>query len=566
MSLYLCYFFTMGIISLYYSGCIASEKPTNCEEEIQEMVLNQYPEPVNISPTGKYLLYKVRGLDSFDLILHEQSSGEEILLDRREWSQLSIKWSPIEDKIAYQSYEPSEKSYVLSIIDLESRKLLRVPDSNTSSAVPPVLWSPNGDKIAYLGIDGRESFKIVDLKSVSTSSYSLKNIQKESYYQWKSNSKIVYSTESGLHLLDVNSGRNNEILRVEDFQIKQFSLSPDKRYCALVARKGTQPTYSIYIADLRKSTIHEIYGQQKQVEKVSWRKETQTLLIQYSARGQQHLVELDLQSAQVIDDFMNDFLDLQESQYPLFARKYYPNNYPSIMDLRGNEYRSNSLESSSFEIKETNFIHDSLPSYLYIPTCSTDESKAVIHLHGGPKLCSRPYYQMDANYITSLGHYFLTVNYRGSSGYTIDFENAGSLSAQGQDLIQAIKYLTKTLNISVNDIYIYAESYAVHIVNYLLTLIDLSDFGGVFLFYPTLSNKQIDDLNNLDVPDIFIFYGKVDPYARADLFRLESKVNGLNNKIKLIGFEMEGHYFHRSSTWIDIFSKLTEIIGRVRCW
>ncbi len=561
MSLRLSNIFLVGAILTCLTFVFCQSWTPDTEEitsRIETFVHDQYPEHINTSPDGHFRLYKSREIDSFTLHLESNRDTTRRILDRHGWSQLSVKWNSISDKIIYQAYEPKVKGYQFFVLDVYAGTKNLISNSVSKSAMPPVIWSPEGRQVAFLLVGDRLSLEIIDVENRSTTSYYPKDLTTFSHYQWESDSTIIYNAARKGKLIRLNILTRTEevLLSSPGLEIKQFALERKSRGVALVGRKPNDLFYSAYLYDMERSSFSEFYAPIAQVEKIAWLSNSE-IVIQVNIQGHQKLYRYDKGG---LEEYGPEDvgIDIQLNHDILFAKILQEDTYPSVALMTRDsivDYPSRPGPRKIYDLDALQLKPDSIPAFLYAPSKAISNPKAVIHLHGGPHLQSRPYWQPHRHYITSLGHYFLTVNYRGSSGYERTFADAGSLPNQVADLKAAITYVSDTLRIAKKEIFIYTESYASQIA-YQYLAENSSVLGGIIMLSPTLDAHQLIQLSELKAKGVRLFYGAEDPYLQVDLDQL-SVLADQKKHIDLTVFDYEGHHFHRSGSWVEVLKQMT---------
>ena len=542
--------------------CFSCQHLDDVSASLSQGILDRYPELISISPNGRFRLLKRRGLDSFTLYLEDSEYAFRKILDRRDWSQLSIKWNPNGDKIIFQAYDPHMGRYLLFLVDVVTGTKEEIPGAVSASAVPPVVWSPNGQQVAFLAISSKSSFQIISTESNSISKYDPNGLNAASHYQWESDTTMIYNVPQHgelfrLHLIT----RSEEVIMSRpELEIKQFALSQLGQKVALIARNVEDEFFAAYMLNVTSNSFTEIYKPDAQVEKIAWLNAS-TLVIQADDQGRQKVFRYSEAALQHYGP-MSVSLDLQLNQEIFWARVHRADAYPSLALLTLDsiiEYPAQPGPEKAYDLKPVVIAPDSIPALLYAPFNASSSPKVVIHLHGGPYLQSRPYWHFDRHYLAALGHYFLTVNYRGSSGYSRSFAEAGSLPNQVADLRSAINYAVDTLTIDEKDIFIYTESYAAQIAHQYLTVQNSAEVGGFFMLYPTLDARQLVQLSKQKQINAYLFYGAEDPYLRVDLDQL-SLLADETKHLKVFVLTNEGHYFHRSGSWVEVMTQMTQAL------
>ena len=106
-----------------------------------------------------------------------------------------------------------------------------------------------------------------------------------------------------------------------------------------------------------------------------------------------------------------------------------------------------------------------IPAFLYRP--ANPNGAAVVYPHGGPSSLYTFEWDIFAQYLVAKGYTYLCPNYRGSTGYGLDFEHANYGDwGQGdvQDCLYAARYLGAMREVDPQRIAIYGSSYGGYMV------------------------------------------------------------------------------------------------------
>ncbi len=149
----------------------------------------------------------------------------------------------------------------------------------------------------------------------------------------------------------------------------------------------------------------------------------------------------------------------------IYAIRYGMNQGPAVVEIRGEHekviYRNKQL-TTNLDVSQVYLGNSHVPAFLIVDQ-GHEVTKAIIKVHGGPRLQEKPYWSAKHELLTQRGQAILAINYRGSSGYGRSFEKLGSIQSQIRDLQSAISYLSINHDLSSRDIAIWSESYAANL-------------------------------------------------------------------------------------------------------
>ena len=162
-------------------------------QELQSVLLAQYPIAVSVSPSGGHLLVKTRHLLDFELNVLETVSRTVVAIDRSPDTQLSLTWRPDGKAIVFQESQGGNREYSLFLFDLDTGKRRRLKAPVTSSAAPPLRWSPSGESLAYLKTSGSGVGNIVvlDMSKESAPPLILDPVTASGDFSWSPDSRQI---------------------------------------------------------------------------------------------------------------------------------------------------------------------------------------------------------------------------------------------------------------------------------------------------------------------------------------------------------------------------------------
>jgi Tol biopolymer transport system component len=165
-------------------------------------------------------------------------------------------WSPDGRYLAYVSGRPDSKSYVISIRDERTSTEREIhPELIEGARFENLRWSPDGQSFLAQGEDRdkRAGLFLIDVKTGETRALFRRQTVTGAFFdaQWMPDGRrVVYATNSRrpevvstIRILDTQTGREQEILRMTDLRLIGFlSVSPDGRSLALAVYRLTGGT------------------------------------------------------------------------------------------------------------------------------------------------------------------------------------------------------------------------------------------------------------------------------------------------------------------------------------
>ncbi len=149
--------FIMSMSVVTYFVCFYH---VSSESEKQQLSSDYYI-PVRFSPHRKYVLLKNKKNDDFNMAVYDTSNGVRTHVHTSKRSQISVHFSPNEEKLIFQIRNSSNvfELYLLKLTDMSVRKL-NAPSS--LSGLPSFYWSPDSSDLAYYEVRKEETIMHID--------------------------------------------------------------------------------------------------------------------------------------------------------------------------------------------------------------------------------------------------------------------------------------------------------------------------------------------------------------------------------------------------------------------
>lgn len=253
----------------------------------------------------------------------------------------------------------------------------------------------------------------------------------------------------------------------------------------------------------------------------------------------------------------------------------------------------------SVQIEKTIQVSDaSIPYILNLPD-QVAPSPLIVLPHGGPiGVHDSPYFDREVQLLVSQGFGVLRVNFRGSSGYSLEYEKLGRKqwgSKMLDDIMTALNQVTERPDIRADKVCIYGASYGGYVAAELLTrhpdkfkcAVSQAGVYDLPLHLRTkMSNKEIHKWTKDNIGDVSLEYEElksISPlYRSTDLDRPIMLVHGgkdlvvdqeqfyryklaleLHNKQVAFVFEPEmGHSYRDMETTVRVMDKTLKFLRR----
>jgi len=555
------------IIIIFFVSC--TKKEISHYPQILGMILNQYPIFVNTSSTDNKILLKSRG-KTFDLIILDICTSELDRVDSSDFSQLSLSWHPNGKELVFQEYNPKSYKFDLYVLDITSKKryLIKLPASN--NAIPPIRWSQSGKYLTYLAsTETGSTLFVYDFEKEKTK-MSFEGLSPYSDFRWYKDSILYFNEDPKKPILkEVNvytdKIQNHKLENIDE--TKKFSIKKGK--ALIVGRENNEEYFQCYEIDLRSEKIIRLTNGYFNVSDCIYSKYDSYYFYTKNIQGLNKLYC----SNQAVNNALLDItenedgitLDLEEERNIYLS--YYSLNFPprSVrFDLETNHKEiiyeppyvdRLKLSSPKFLDIKNKASNSPIRAFFWQSDSSNGISKkTILYVHGGPYLQIRPIWNIGAKILNRYGFNLVAINYSGSSGYSKEFAEQNDIPHQISDITASIGFLKQRYGIEENDIILMGSSYGGKLVTRAIDY--LNDIGGIVLVSGDMDAFPSEKLKEVK---LLGFYGELDP--------LTSKVRSIIDKSDLHYsreahfkfYENEGHLFHKSSTWAEIYSDIVHI-------
>ncbi len=389
------------------------------------------------SPNGKWIAYMsdYDGDEQWDIFLVSPKSGQVVnLTNTREISEESPAWSPDGRYLAYIVKPKTSSVFEIDVYDTVLRNVKRLTSgtANDRMNVSPI-WSQNGQFIVYTQEQSKGTDSNVFIVDVDTAKSTLLTPhQAESTYSASDVSpdgkSVLVTSNAGngydnVGLLDIASKKIRWITQ-DKWEISGEEFSPDGKFLTYTA--NVDGNTDIYLFDIASGNSRAL-PLPKGVNYPSGR----------------------------TSSFTHDG-----------ARMLYNHNGPTtpgdlwVYDLAAS--KSHQLTHSlvggvrSEDMVEPQLVHYpskdgkwTISAFVYVPynLPRNPEHPAIVYVHGGPTAQTINLFSRFIQYMANQGYIVIAPNYRGSTGYGKEFQQANLFDMGGgdlQDVLSAADWIKQT--------------------------------------------------------------------------------------------------------------------------
>lgn len=540
-------------------------KGDNIHDEVLAVIDRQYPAPISSSLDGTQFLKKSRD-SAFSLYAGEASRSS--LVDYSGYTQLSLTWHPNGKEVVFQEYNPDSGIYDLYGLDIDKRSRQRIAIPSSENCIPSIEFSKSGRYMAYMATRNSSSriyvYDYID-NVLMDDSYVVRSPY--SSFQWKDDSSLIFIEDSlrpVIMKVDIEEGTISSY-PLDDFsEVSNFTVNHN--WILLTGRLKNEEYFQCFKFDLESDTTEKLTEGDFNVTECTYSDYGPYYYYSRNEKGLPRLYCSDLRIDSIIQDVSTATkgyqLSLELSKDDIYLMGYSLNAPMGIEHLNlGNRGIKpiNTLGERGLEMPAPEFLDienhaaNTLVKAFFWPSnnkVATSE-KTALYIHGGPFLQSTPMWSEMVYVLTQYGFNVLSINYQGSSGYSNSYARKNKVPNQISDIVASIHFLEDYKQIGTEDIILMGSSYggmlAAKAGRY------VSNIGGVVLISGDMDSFPRDW--NTDIM-LLGFYGEMDPISEKMKF-IFNDAGLLNSKnAQFTFFEKEGHLFHRSTTWANIYSKI----------
>lgn len=552
----------------------------------QLTVSNQRQANIAWSPKGRWIAYNsdYDGNEQWDLFLVSASNGQVVnLTNTPEVSEEGTAWSPDGEKLAYSVKPKSAPNYELDVIEVLTKRVTHLT-SNTPAQLSNMnpIWSKDGKWIVFTQQDaaGKDSnvFIVSSAGGRATSLTAHKGEQNFLATAISPDGKTVLITSNAGNgyanagLLDITS-KKITWLTTDKWEVSSGQFSPDGKHLTWAANiDGNQDIY-----------IYDIATRQAQVLPVA--KGINSLGGSETAFSHDGALLLYTHNG---PNAPNDIWT-----YDFAAQKPLQITHSLVGGVRGEDMVEPFLVH--YPSKDGKW---QISAFVYVPYNAekNGQNAAIVYIHGGPTSQTINTFNRSIQYLVNQGYFVIAPNYRGSSGYGKEFEDANLFDMGGgdlQDVISAAEWIKKTGFIDPKKVAVMGGSYGgyltmmavtkapdlwaagvpiVPFVNWfteienedpLLRQYDLATMGDPMKDKALLQERSpINFVDQIKAPLLLLAGGNDPRCPRTEAEQVASAIKKRNGVAELKIYENEGHGFAKTENQIDAYTRVADFLKK----
>jgi len=448
------------------------------------------------SPDGKSIAFVSNMSGRNNLWLVPAEGGWPVQLTVSDQRQAAPTWSPDGKWIAYQSDYDGDELWDIFLVSPKSGKVVNLTGTRTIAETNPT-WSPDGRYLAYLVKPRTSAAREIDVydmvmrevKHITTGTPQDKG---NSHPIWSKDGKyIVYTqeqakgTDSNIFIAEVAAGTSSLLTPHEGEQLYSANdISPDGSRVLFTsnAANGYENVGLIEIATKKLSWLTQ---DKWEIRGGEFSPDGKRITFTANVDGNEDIYLHELATGKTGVLSIPKGLNEPAGGHYAFSNDgsrllYYHNGPTAPGDLwvytlaTGESHQvTHSLVAGvrSEDMVEPYLVHYpsrdgkwTISGFLYVPfnMARNGQNAAIVYIHGGPKSQSMNSFNRFVQYAVNQGYMVLAPNYRGSTGYGKEFEQANLFDMGGgdlQDVLAGVDWIKQTGHLDPKKIAVMGGSY-----------------------------------------------------------------------------------------------------------
>lgn len=552
----------------------------------QLTVSNQRQANIAWSPKGRWIAYNsdYDGNEQWDLFLVSTSNGQVVnLTNSPEISEEGAAWSPDGEKLAYSVKPKRSSNYEIDTIEILTKKITHITTGtpeNLSNANP--IWSRDGKWIVFTQEDAT-------------------------------------GKNANIFIVSAEGGKATNLTPHEGEQEFQASdVSPDGK-TILITSNAANGYQNAGLLDVATKKITWLTHDKWEINSSKFSPDGKRLIWTANIDGNQDIYLYDIASRQAhvlpIAKGINSLAGAETGFTHDSARLLYAHNGPNAPnDLWSYDLatrKSNQITHSlvggvrSEDMVEPFLVHYpskdgkwQISAFVYVPYNAekNGQNAAIVYIHGGPTSQTVNSFNRSVQYLVNQGYFVIAPNYRGSTGYGKEFEDANLHDMGGgdlEDVISAAEWIKKSGFIDPKKVAVMGGSYGgyltmmavtkapdlwaagvpiVPFVNWfteienedpLLRQYDMATMGDPMKDKDRLKDRSpINFVDQIKAPLLLLAGGNDPRCPKTEAEQVASAIKKRNGVAELKVYENEGHGFAKVENQIDAYTRVADFLKK----
>jgi dipeptidyl aminopeptidase/acylaminoacyl peptidase len=539
----------------------------------------QNPNPVSVSPNGRYLLLKSMFAETFELVVQERQTGRVVARHRSANTQLAPTWRSDEGTLAFLADEAGDQSYRVHLWEVAGGAWQR-PSLPATSATA-LRWAPRGNRFAYVqGIRAAHTWNLllVDADRVAAGARTVaEGLGPKSGFIWSPDgtrlATVRQATSDAVTIVDTVGRVVAQRRVVPGGEVRGLAWRAADDALLVTARSPEEPYFALYRVGIGDGAVARVMSGAGDLSGPLVVPGEQRLAVHVNVDGE---ISIRLCTADAKDcrrlgaegglSVITGFSPDGAQAYVLHTGRAAPPTLSAVDLDRGSMQKVHQAApgigtpatAERLDIRARDGLM--LPAYHWRAARSPSRAPAVIlRIHGGPDAQSCRVWEAGLQQLVRLGFDVLSVNYRGSTGYGAALERAGGgFAGRVEDVLAARDFAVEHLGIPSGRIVLLGHSYGAALAGE-AALREPIHLGAVLpiSYTGTPLSKPRGRL-----PAVSVFHGAHD--VALDAAEAKGRLANLLGAAasgSFTTFREEGHSFHHLSSWARINATVATLLG-----
>ncbi|HEX8454110.1 MAG TPA: prolyl oligopeptidase family serine peptidase [Longimicrobium sp.] len=539
------------------------------------------PVPLGTTPDGRRLLMKSAENAAFTLAVLDRATGATVARRSLGDPPLAATLRPDGDAVAFLMDRGGDQEYVPTV--MEVRPGTSRPLGAPATSIPgPLLWSPDGNRLAYLQAGRRSASRRLVVAEASGSWQALlPDVEPRTGFAWSPDGRglaAVRKESGGVVSVVSLDGSAREYTVARGAEIHELAWIGEGRMLATVREAGRQ-FFSVVDIELGTGSVQRLASGSWDAAELqplsggAWAfhanvdSELAPVVCGGGAAACRRL-SLPPGSARILGSVRGTDTILVSHRGRITPARVLP-VVPDRGDLAPRTGPAGAPpQAERIDLRAADGL--AVPAYAWRALRPRAGARAVvIRVHGGPAVQAERGWDRTTEYLLRSGIDVVQLNYRGSTGYGASFERApGGDCARVRDVLAAVAAAEREMGVPRERIVLYGHSYGALLVGKAAremrepvgAVVVVSVVAGNEEFAPGCSQRS----GGAWVPSRLRAYHGANDHGLSP-HEARRRIAGLFGwgpfqrlRARWRVFEHEGHTFHRNESWARVYADIID--------
>jgi dipeptidyl aminopeptidase/acylaminoacyl peptidase len=580
------------------------------------------------SPDGKSIAFISNMSGRNNLWLVPAEGGWPVQLTVSDQRQTSPAWSPDGKWIAYQSDYDGDEQWDIFLVSPKTGKVVNLTQTRESAELNPT-WSPDGRYLAYEVKPKTSAAYEIDIydtvmREVKHLTSGTPQDKRNFSTIWSKDGKyIVYTqeqakgTDSNIHIADIATGTST-LLTPHDGEQLYFAndFAPDGKR-VLLSSNAANGFENIGLLDTATKKITWLTKDKWEIRGGEFSPDGKHITFSANVDGNEDVYLYDLatgkSAALPIPKGVNEPAGGHSAFSGDGSRLLYNHNGPTApgdlwvytLATSKSHQVTHSLVAGvhSEDMVEPYLVHYpsrdgkwTISAFLYVPfnMARNGQNAAIVYIHGGPTAQSMNSFNRFVQFAVNQGYMVLAPNYRGSTGFGKEFQQANLFDMGGgdlQDVLAGVDWIKQTGHLDPKKIAVMGGSYGgylsmmavtkapevwaagvpiVPFVNWfteienedpVLQQSDLATMGDVVKNKALYEDRSpINFIDQIKAPLLLLAGGHDPRCPKSETQQVVDAIRKRGGTVDSKVYENEGHGFARVENQIDAYKRVADFL------